>query len=153
MFIILIDIDYFKRFNDSSGYLAGDQCLVAVADAIRSSAKRSMDMVGRYGGDEFIMILPSTDTSAAIGIADKVRSKVLNRSLYYDEYRTDKLSLTRGMASLRGSAIKSPAHLVKLADDALLHGKANGRNTIFNATVDSDSGPATFKCQQPPVSC
>ena len=112
-----------------------------------------MDMVGRYGGDEFIMILPSTDTSAAIGIADKVRSKVLNRSLYYDEYRTDKLSLTRGMASLRGSAIKSPAHLVKLADDALLHGTANGRNTIFNATVDSDSGPATFKCQQPSVSC
>jgi diguanylate cyclase (GGDEF)-like protein len=150
--VILIDVDHFKRFNDSNGHQAGDQCLSAVAEVLSASAKRSIDVIGRYGGDEFIMILPSTDASAAARIAEKVRSGLLSRSLYYDSECTDKVSLTLGVASLQGRAIKSAEHLVKLADDALLHGKANGRNTIFNTIFDARSGLATFKGEQPSAS-
>lgn len=92
------------------------------------------------------------DNVSVLNTGDDSDRSAAAGSLYYDEYRTERFSLTLGVASLRGRAIKSPAHLVKLADDAFLHGKANGRNTIFNATVDSDSGLATFKCQQPSVS-
>jgi diguanylate cyclase (GGDEF)-like protein len=147
--VILIDVDHFKRFNDSNGHQAGDQCLSAVADVLSASAKRSMDVIGRYGGDEFIMILPGTDAPAAARIAEKVRSEMLNRSLYYDGEHTDKLSLTLGVASLQGRAIKSAENLVKLADDALLHGKTNGRNTVFSAIFNARAGLATFKCPQP----
>lgn len=151
--VILIDVDHFKRFNDSNGHQAGDHCLNAVADVLSASAKRSMDIVGRYGGDEFIMILPSTDGAAATLIAEKVRSEMLSRSLYYDGERTDKVSLTLGVASLQGRAIKSAEHLVKLADDALLHGKANGRNTTSNAFFNARSGLATFKVGTPSAPC
>jgi diguanylate cyclase (GGDEF)-like protein len=150
--VILIDVDHFKRFNDSNGHQAGDQCLSAVAEVLSASAKRSIDVIGRYGGDEFIMILPSTDASSAARIVEKVRSGMLSRSLYYDSECTDKVSLTLGVASLQGRAIKSAEHLVKLADDALLHGKANGRNTIFNTIFDARSGLATFKGGQPSAS-
>ena len=67
--VILIDVYHFKRFNDSNGHQAGDQCLSTVADVLSASAKRTMDVIGRYGGDEFIMILPNTDASAAARIA------------------------------------------------------------------------------------
>jgi len=151
--VILIDVDHFKRFNDSNGHQAGDQCLSTVADVLSASAKRTMDVIGRYGGDEFIMILPNTDASAAARIAEKVRSEMLNRSLYYDGEHTDKLSLTLGVASLQGRAIKSAENLVKLADDALLHGKTNGRNTTSNALFNARSGLATFKVGAPSAPC
>jgi diguanylate cyclase (GGDEF)-like protein len=93
--------------------------------------------------------LPGTDAPAAARIAEKVRSEMLNRSLYYDGEHTDKLSLTLGVASLQGRAIKSAENLVKLADDALLHGKTNGRNTVFSAIFNARAGLATFKCPQP----
>ena len=147
--VILIDIDFFKRFNDTNGHQAGDQCLATVAEVLKVAAKRSIDVIGRYGGDEFIMLLPSTDASAAAVIAEQVRSEMLSRSLYYDNEGEDKVSLTLGIASLRGRAIKSPEHLVKLADDALLHGKAHGRNTVSNAIINTRSGLVTFKCRQP----
>lgn len=117
--------------------------------SVKIAAKRSIDVIGRYGGDEFIMLLPSTDASAAAVIAEQVRSEMLSRSLYYDNEGEDKVSLTLGIASLRGRAIKSPEHLVKLADDALLHGKAHGRNTVSNAIINTRSGLVTFKCRQP----
>ena len=151
--VILIDVDHFKRFNDSNGHQAGDQCLSDIAEVLSASAKRSIDVIGRYGGDEFIIILPSTDGPAATLIAEKVRSEMLSRSLYYDGEGTDKVSLTLGVASLQGRAIKSAEHLVKLADDALLHGKTNGRNTIFNARFNARSGLATFKGGQPSAPC
>ena len=147
--VILIDVDHFKRFNDSNGHQAGDQCLSVVASVLSACAKRSIDVVGRYGGDEFIMILPSTDPLAATGVAEKVRSEMLNRSLYYDGDRSDTVSLTLGVASLKGRAIKSKEHLVKLADDALLNGKNNGRNTVFRATFNARSDQVTFKSGQP----
>ena len=147
--VILIDIDFFKRFNDTNGHQAGDQCLATVAEVLKVAAKRSIDVIGRYGGDEFIMLLPSTDASAAAVIAEQVRSEMLSRSLYYDNEGKDKVSLTLGIASLRGRAIKSPEHLIKLADDALLHGKAHGRNTISSAIISARSGLVTFKCRQP----
>ena len=151
--VILIDVDHFKRFNDSNGHQAGDQCLSTVADVLSASAKRSMDVIGRYGGDEFIMILPNTDASAAARIAEKVRREMLNRALYYDGENTDKVSLTLGVASLQGRAIKSAENLVKLADDALLHGKTNGRNTTSNALFNARSGLATFKVGAPSAPC
>lgn len=146
--VILIDVDHFKRFNDANGHLAGDQCLSAVAEVLSASAKRSIDLVGRYGGDEFIIVLPSTDAFSATGVAEKARAEMLNRSLYYDGKHTDKVSLTLGVASLQGRAIKSTENLVKLADDALLHGKTNGRNATYKAIFNAQSQHVTFEREQ-----
>jgi diguanylate cyclase (GGDEF)-like protein len=73
--LLLLDLDYFKRFNDQYGHLAGDDCLRAVAAAVRG-AVRTTDRVARYGGEEITVILPSTSSAGAVGAAEKVRSAV-----------------------------------------------------------------------------
>jgi diguanylate cyclase (GGDEF)-like protein/PAS domain S-box-containing protein len=76
MSLLLLDIDHFKQFNDEYGHQIGDDCLRTVAGAIRESVRRSTDVVARYGGEEIAVILPSTDSSIALAIAETVRHSV-----------------------------------------------------------------------------
>jgi len=127
--LILIDVDHFKRYNDSNGHRAGDECLVMVANVITSFAMRSVDVAGRFGGDEFILILPNTDSSSACDIADKIRRQMQNRKSPVGF--SDQLSLTLGVVSLAGEAIESPDGTIQLADRALYHGKAQGGTALL----------------------
>ena len=106
---------------------------------------RSVDVAGRFGGDEFILILPNTDSSAACDIADKIRRQMRNRKS--PDGFSDQLSLTLGVVSLSGEAIESPEGIIQLADRALYHGKAQGGGCVVNTLIDAQTGLPSFECQ------
>lgn len=121
--IIMLDIDYFKKINDSYGHLFGDLILKKVSDAIHTTV-RNVDIAGRYGGEEFMIILPEVQLKGAIILADRIREKVEN-------IQTDapdlKITISGGVAEFIGGDVEE---LVKKADQLLYKAKESGRNCI-----------------------
>ncbi len=135
--LILCDIDFFKRYNDTYGHQAGDDCLRRVADALRFCAKRSIDLVARYGGEEFAVILPNTTTAGAVQVAEEIRLVV--NSLNIPHKRSDvspHLTLSLGIACAEPTPQLSPSTLIAAADAALYKAKAAGRDTTFPKICD-----------------
>jgi diguanylate cyclase (GGDEF)-like protein len=120
--VIMIDIDLFKEYNDAFGHLAGDEALREVAQCVSRGARRGLDVVTRYGGEEFTIILPETDANGAIVVAEHVRQLVETDSKFL---RTVAISL--GVAAQRGDQLRLQA-LVGQADKALYQAKQQGRN-------------------------
>ncbi len=118
----MIDIDYFKRFNDRNGHRAGDQALVAVARVIGDRA-RAHDIVARYGGEEFAVILPETTIEGAHSFGDKLRTAVEGISLDGE----DPFTISVGVAAF-GVNIGAASQLVDAADAELYRAKSLGRN-------------------------
>ncbi len=133
--VLLADIDHFKRVNDEHGHAAGDLALHAVANAMVQAA-RSTDTVCRYGGEEFLVILPSTDEAAAMSVAEKLRAAIEQLVVRFD---TATLSLTAsfGVAVAAPTAFEPEAveALVRHADGAMYAAKAAGRNRVALATA------------------
>jgi diguanylate cyclase (GGDEF)-like protein/PAS domain S-box-containing protein len=126
--LILCDIDLFKSVNDTYGHTAGDRALQAVSQALRQSLRNS-DMIGRYGGDEFMIILPETPLEGARILAEKVRAAVKALDLAARGNERIRLSLSIGVASCR-SPEESVDSLLALADTALYAAKEAGRDTV-----------------------
>jgi diguanylate cyclase (GGDEF)-like protein len=126
--VALIDIDHFKAVNDTYGHLAGDTVLRAVSDAIREHL-RSYDVAGRFGGEEFVLLLPQADEAAALGIAERLRTHIAAMSIpIEDEDGTCiRLTVSVGIAALDGTA-RELTDLLAAADSALYYAKDNGRN-------------------------
>jgi diguanylate cyclase (GGDEF)-like protein len=127
--LILCDIDYFKKYNDTYGHQQGDDCLQRVAKAISGGVKRPADLVARYGGEEFAVILPHTDASGAERVAEDIhleigRLKALHISSAVHEYVT----LSIGIATTIPISQLSPEALIGVADQALYEAKRSGRN-------------------------
>ena len=116
---VMADVDRFKLYNDTNGHQAGDHCLTVVAQAIQSCIKRTTDVVGRFGGEEFVVILPNTDIEGANKIAECIRLEMLNQKISYGPKNPEPVSLTLGVVSGRGYSIDTIEQLVRLADDAL----------------------------------
>lgn len=135
--LILADVDHFKLYNDNNGHQAGDQCLIRVAQLIASCCQRPTDLHGRYGGEEFMIILPDTPISGAVKVAECIRSAVQNEQIAYspDDNPQQSLSLTLGVVSARGEMIESMEQLIKLADNALYQGKAQSRNCVLSVVL------------------
>lgn len=130
--LILCDIDFFKKYNDTYGHQAGDACLQRVADALRFCAKRSVDLVARYGGEEFAVILPSTTAIGASQIGEEIRSVVNSLKIVHAASPvSDYISVSLGVAHLQPSVNTSPTLLIAEADKALYKAKALGRNQCF----------------------
>lgn len=131
--LVMIDIDFFKQYNDSFGHPAGDLLLKAVAASIRQET-RSHELVARYGGEEFAIILPGSDAAAARALAERLRRTV---ETFSESLRPVTISL--GIAT-SGRATLSPEHLLAEADAALYHSKHHGRNRIthFDETRNSE---------------
>ena len=108
---------------------------------------RSIDVVGRLGGDEFIIILPNTDASAACEIADKIRREMENRKISYGREVNDHLSLTIGVVSMKGQKVESPERIIQLADNALYYGKDQGNNCVINTIFEAQRGSTSFERQ------
>jgi len=127
--LILIDIDYFKLYNDNYGHLKGDECLQKVAAALQKAVQRPADLVARYGGEEFAVVLPSTDASGAMKIADSLRHTVeaLELSHAYSPL-TNIITISMGIACKVANEKTSPADLIEMADEALYEAKNAGRN-------------------------
>lgn len=126
--IVLIDLDNFKRLNDGYGHAAGDKVLHEVAATLRSTV-RAVDLVGRYGGEEFMIILPETDVDAAAALAEKLRRVVESRGAVLPEGHVIELTISAGVAGGNGD-LRLDA-LIRDADAALYSAKALGRNQVY----------------------
>ncbi len=129
--LLLIDIDYFKKFNDGYGHQAGDNCLKNVAKELSKIVHRPGDLVARYGGEEFVIVLGHTDIKAAADLAEKVRSGVEDMQISH-EYSDGRsvVTLSLGVSCIIPNDSSSPAGLIQEADKALYKAKKNGRNRV-----------------------
>jgi diguanylate cyclase (GGDEF)-like protein len=129
--LALLDIDHFKAVNDTYGHLAGDKVLRAVADALTAQL-RSYDRAGRFGGEEFVLLLPQTGEEDARGIAERLRSHVADMAVPIDDSESPEcvsLTVSIGVTTTDGAAC-GLTDLLAAADAALYYAKQNGRNMI-----------------------
>lgn len=127
--IIVADIDYFKQFNDTYGHQAGDECLKLVAASLQQSLFRSSDVVSRFGGEEFCVMLPNSKPDDAWLVAERLRKNIYALSLTHETSKVDKiLTISCGVASTMPTGDKQASDLIKMADEALYQAKAAGRN-------------------------
>lgn len=135
--LMLLDVDHFKRLNDTYGHLAGDAALIQLAELIKKRI-RDMDSVCRYGGEEFTIIMPQTHQQHAFVLAEHIRLLVGNTPIYYDDTSID-ITISLGISSFTGQAPESCTRdlLIAQADKALYQAKHNGRNKVmlFNAAL------------------
>ncbi len=129
--IAIIDLDRFKRINDSYGHPVGDSCLVRVAEALCAATRRASDVVARYGGDEFIVLLPATDASGAERVLENVRTHVDVANFTGEE--TPDITISIGIASCLPRGSGSPTELIQSADAGLYNAKRAGRNQIASS--------------------
>jgi diguanylate cyclase (GGDEF)-like protein len=130
--LILIDIDHFKRYNDTYGHQAGDECLQRVAEAFAETIKRPTDLVARFGGEEFALILGGTDAAGALTIAEHAVANVNDLRVSHSDSETSQfLTVSVGIATMFAKFDNAEADLIKAADEALYNAKAIGRNRIY----------------------
>ncbi|KJK21396.1 diguanylate cyclase [Burkholderiaceae bacterium 16] len=130
---LMVDADNFKSFNDHYGHATGDRALRTIARCIVENISRPGDFVGRYGGEEFCVLLPNTNLRGAVQVAEKIRSAVLATDQANFTSPSGRLSVSIGVAVFDGNAMPgdTPDRLVHLADRRLYEAKAAGRNTVM----------------------
>ncbi len=134
--LVLVDIDYFKPFNDTYGHQGGDECLQKVAQALNGVATRPTDLVARYGGEEFGIILPGTGEAGASTIAERFRTAVHELAIAHEASKAaDTVTISLGLATLVPDQGMGPETLIELADRALYQAKESGRNRAVNAAA------------------
>lgn len=132
----MLDVDYFKKYNDHYGHQAGDATLRTVADLITSHGRRATDIVARYGGEEFALLAAATDAADAYGAAQEICAELARRQLPHLESPLGILTISIGVAVLVPSDANSPELLVQMADRALYRAKQRGRNMALLADAD-----------------
>ncbi len=116
--LLLIDVDHFKRVNDQRGHLAGDECLKQLAQRICSVVARPSDSVSRYGGEEFVVLLPNTALLGALQIAERIREQIKEEAIPWQDGEIC-LTVSIGVTSIRADSGISPDLALQQADDAL----------------------------------
>jgi diguanylate cyclase (GGDEF)-like protein len=125
--VAMADIDHFKRVNDRHGHLAGDTLLRCVSQVL-AEGLRSTDWIGRYGGEEFLLVLPETDMAGAAGVAEKLRFRVQGLVVPLEDGSPVRVTISIGIATLAGGA--SARDLIAAADRSLYEAKNGGRNRV-----------------------
>jgi diguanylate cyclase (GGDEF)-like protein len=129
--VLMLDVDGFKEFNDTYGHPQGDQVLAHIARLLRASV-RSVDHVGRYGGEEFIIILPETTRENAFALAERIRSTVALEWFPAGNGEYVQKTVSIGVSAYPDDAV-DPADLIQLADEALYRAKRSGKNRVLSA--------------------
>ena len=140
--LIMIDVDYFKLFNDLYGHIEGDDCLKSIAKALTSELPRATDFVARYGGEEFAVVLSSTDLLGATLVADRLRKKIEQLKIQHKKSTVSQyVSISVGVSSVIPERNMGRKNLVLSADKALYEAKGKGRNRVAVAELS----PKTLK--------
>jgi diguanylate cyclase (GGDEF)-like protein len=126
--LLMVDLDHFKSVNDSHGHPAGDRVLQKVAEAMDSQLRAS-DTLYRYGGEEFVILLPETDRSGALTVAESIRRKVADTVIVVDGNQTITITVSIGVACFPQDT-ENQEGLLKKADQAVYAAKNNGRNRV-----------------------
>jgi len=130
--LIMIDIDFFKNYNDSLGHQAGDECLKKIAASIKKSLKRPGDLAARYGGEEFVVLLPGTTLSGAVQLAQYLRTDIEKLKIAHPDSKiSDVITISLGVSSVVPSQDSKPGQLIAQADKALYKAKREGRNRVL----------------------
>ncbi len=133
--LIMIDIDFFKLFNDGYGHQHGDECLKQVAWELGKCIKRECDLIARYGGEEFVAVLPDTALEGATQLAEQMRKNILALKIPHKFSKVeDFITLSLGIATFIPTANNKPKQLIEAADKALYQAKNNGRNQVAVTT-------------------
>ena len=126
--LIVADFDSLKEINDSYGHPVGDEVIKKVGDILRETSRDS-DVVTRYGGDEFVLVLPQTNSDNAFNMAERIRSKIENYSFNINNNNFN-CTISLGVATVPGKRIDSSDDLLECADRALYESKRSGRNRV-----------------------
>jgi diguanylate cyclase (GGDEF)-like protein len=129
--LVLCDIDFFKQYNDTYGHLAGDECLKQVAQTLSSALLRQSDLLARFGGEEFVAVLPQTNPLQALMIAQRMQAAINHLNIPHTGSQTHTyLTVSMGIAGTIPSSHRSAQHLLDSADRQLYLAKQHGRNQI-----------------------
>ncbi len=138
--LALLDIDHFKRYNDRAGHVAGDACLQQVARLLRDACLRPRDVAGRYGGEEFVLILPATPRAGAMTYARALLRQLHHAALPHpDSPVSERVTLSGGITTCVPDDSTTAEGLLLRADDALYNAKAKGRNRFFSYEMQVDT--------------
>lgn len=129
--MIICDVDLFKNYNDTLGHLEGDKCLKKIANTIRESINRPFDSAIRYGGEEFVVILPNTDEKGVMTVATRIKNKLSELSLLHPDSRISSfVTMSFGITTIIPNESIESENLLSRADEALFESKRTGRNKI-----------------------
>ena len=136
--LILLDVDHFKKYNDTYGHVAGDACLLTVAKAVSDGAARTEDLAARYGGEEFAVVLPGTGSAGALCVAETIRKAVMALQMPHAGSPSGIVTVSLGVATVCAADVHNPAYapahkpdqlaLIRRADELLYQSKSAGRN-------------------------
>ena len=138
--LIMIDIDYFKLYNDHYGHQSGDECIKKVAKVLKTRGYRSSDLVARYGGEEFVIVLGSTSMEDAVTVANNIQLKVEALRIPHELSLCSKwITISIGVTNITPSNNNGLKKFIKAADNALYQSKDRGRNTVSSIELDKEA--------------
>lgn len=130
--LIILDIDHFKNYNDAYGHLAGDICLKKITTALVEIIRRPSDLIARYGGEEFAIILPNTDETGAVKLAERLRAEIEKLNIPHKHSNVDrKVTISLGVSTVIPQLNSDVDNLIIKADQALYKAKEKGRNQVW----------------------
>ncbi|WP_442781833.1 sensor domain-containing diguanylate cyclase [Collimonas fungivorans] len=132
--LVMIDVDYFKQYNDIYGHLAGDECLRQISEIVKASKNRPGDLAARYGGEELVVLLPDTNLAGAVAVAEKIRAAICNLHIEHPSSTFGLVTVSAGVDAfvpVRDDNI--PFELIQAADRALYAAKSAGRNRVCSS--------------------
>ncbi len=132
--LIMLDIDYFKQYNDHYGHIQGDDCLKRVGQILGSAATRSRDFLARFGGEEFVLVLPETDAEAAKKVAERCRNLVFKAQIPHEKSQVSQLlTVSLGVSTIIPSRNDEPIRFIEEVDRQLYRAKQKGRNCLVQS--------------------
>lgn len=151
--LILFDIDYFKAYNDRYGHPAGDTCLAQIAQTVNRLLKRPGDLLTRYGGEEFAVILPNVDTDGAIYVANCIHTEIARLKIHHESSSVSPyVTVSQGISTSLPSNDVTPEKLLQLADQALYLAKQQGRDQSIHRSqaelANQSASPSSVKADQ-----
>ncbi|MDL2358074.1 MAG: diguanylate cyclase [Pseudomonadota bacterium] len=137
--LLMLDVDFFKPYNDHYGHQQGDDCLRQLAALLAAHARRASDLAARYGGEEFVLIAADTDGATALALAESIRAAIDALQLPHARAPLGRVSVSIGVVSLRPDDGTSVDQLLRMADQALYRAKEQGRNQVAAAAVGANA--------------